>query len=293
MLNLTENLESWRTLFEERLEALQQGLYSGDDQSLHPASRYALAGQGKRVRPLLCLASAKAVGGRVEDALHFAVALEMVHTYSLVHDDLPCMDDDELRRGRATTHVIYDEATALLAGDALLTDAFQVIAQAVHVPAELRLKAVQKLSRAAGGLGMVKGQALDMHWTGRGDFTRSDLDSIHVHKTGALIAASCVLGALSTEADKADLERLEQFGSNIGLAFQIIDDVLDETEGTGKSQGKDLDSGKLTYLRVMTREEALAHAKTLTECALAQLEPFGEKADVLRELGLSLLDRRH
>lgn len=292
MLNLSSTLETWRSLFEARLGVIQEVLYPHDNQNLHPASRYALAGQGKRIRPLLTMAGAQAAGGTVDSALDFAVAVEMIHTYSLVHDDLPCMDDDALRRGRATTHVIYDEATAMLAGDALLTDAFQVIGLADNLSVGRRLQAVLKLSRAAGGLGMVKGQSLDMHWTGRGDFTQSDLDAIHLNKTGSLMAASCVLGGIAADASQDALERLEQFGMNIGLAFQIIDDVLDDSEGTGKSRGKDLDSGKLTYLRVMTRTAALAHAKNLTAHALQQLHVFGTQGEILRDLGLSLLDRK-
>lgn len=292
MLNSTATLQTWQELFEERLNEVQRNLYPADDQSLHPASRYALAGQGKRIRPMLCLASTLACGGDPKSALDFAVALEMIHTYSLVHDDLPCMDDDELRRGRATTHVIYDEATAMLAGDALLTDAFQIIANVSHLAPMLRLEAIQKLSRAVGGQGMVMGQALDMHWTGRSDFARSDLDQIHANKTGALIAAACVLGGLAADSSRVDLERLEKFGSNIGLAFQIIDDVLDTSEGTGKSKGKDEDSGKLTYLKVMSQKEALAHAKTLTDVAIAQLENLKD-ASLLKTLGLNLLDRKN
>jgi geranylgeranyl pyrophosphate synthase len=293
MSSFLKTLEPWRTLFEERLEALQAELYPGDDQSLHPACRYALAGQGKRIRPLLTMAAAVAAGGTVQASLPFAAAVEMIHTYSLIHDDLPCMDDDEMRRGRATTHVIYDEATAMLAGDALLTDAFQVICLADHLAADARLKAVKRLSRAAGGVGMVKGQALDMHWTGRSDFTRLDLDSIHIHKTGALIAAAAVLGGISAGADDEGLDRLERFGTHIGLAFQIIDDALDETEGIGKSLGKDLDLGKLTYLRLLSRDDALRHAKALTDIALEQLEVFGERAAQLRAIGLSLLERKN
>lgn len=291
MINLSSKLNSWRETFENRFTATQNALYP-DEQSLHQACRYALAGQGKRIRPLFAMAAAEAVGARPEQALSVAVAAEMIHTYSLVHDDLPCMDDDDMRRGRATTHIIYDEATALLAGDALLTDAFLVISGDEELSASARTKAVSHLARAAGGRGMVKGQALDMHWTGRSDFTREDLDNIHINKTGALIAASCSIGAIAADAQAEDIHILESFGRGLGLVFQIIDDLLDGEQGTGKSLGKDAFAGKLTYLSLMSHEEAKAYAKKLTDETIAVLSPLGPKADSLRELGLALLERK-
>jgi geranylgeranyl pyrophosphate synthase len=291
MINLSSKLNAWRDTFENKFTRTQSALYP-DEQSLHQACRYALAGQGKRIRPLFAMAAAEAVGAHAEQALTVAIAAEMIHTYSLVHDDLPCMDDDDMRRGRATTHVIYDEATALLAGDALLTDAFFVVADDDELSVTARAKAVAHLARAAGGRGMVKGQALDMHWTGRSDFTRDDLDSIHINKTGALIAASCSLGAIAADADQSTIEMLERFGRGLGLVFQIIDDLLDGEAGTGKSLGKDAFAGKLTYLSLMSHEEAKAYAKRLTDETIAVLSPLGPKADALRELGLALLDRK-
>ncbi len=287
MLELSLQLKAWRELFEERFSEVQTRLYPTDE-SLHRACRYALSGQGKRVRPLLALASAAAMGGDPERALNFAIAIEMIHTYSLVHDDLPCMDDDDMRRGRATTHIMFDEATALLVGDALLTDALALVAED---PSPQAAKAVATLARAAGGRGMVQGQALDMHWTGRSDFTRADLDAIHRHKTGDLIAASCVLGGLIATVSTERLAELKAFGHDLGLAFQIIDDLLDESEGTGKSQGKDLESGKLTYLRLMSRDEAQDYARTLTERTQASASAWGDRAFALQELAAALLNR--
>ncbi|MBC7530833.1 MAG: polyprenyl synthetase family protein [Oligoflexus sp.] len=291
MINLPSKLNLWRQSFEERFEAIQNTLYS-EDHSLHQACRYALAGQGKRIRPLFAMAAAEACSGRPEDALSLAVAAEMIHTYSLVHDDLPCMDDDDMRRGRATTHVIFDETTALLAGDALLSDAFLVVANDRELSAEIRANAVAQLAMAAGGRGMVKGQALDMYWTGRNDFTRADLDSIHLNKTGALIAASCSLGGLAAGATSTQVQTLEAFGRGIGLVFQIIDDLLDTAEGTGKSLGKDANLGKLTYLSLMTAEAAKNHAARLTDETLALVSSWGSQADALKQLGLSLLERK-
>ncbi len=290
MLNYSAKLNLWLKTFESRLEACQQSLYP-EELSLHQACRYALAGQGKRIRPLFVMAATEACGGHPEQSLSLAVAVELIHTYSLVHDDLPSMDDDEMRRGRATTHIIYDEATALLAGDALLTDAFYVIAEDPELSPEIRAKAVLQLARAAGGQGMVKGQALDMHWTGLNDFTKADLDSVHLSKTGALIAASCLLGGLAAGASAAELKALEAFGRGLGLVFQIIDDLLDNEEGTGKSLGKDADAGKLTYLSLMSASDARTYANLLTRETLTILEPWGSRADALRDLGTALLDR--
>jgi geranylgeranyl pyrophosphate synthase len=283
-------LSPWLQQFEASWRDIQDRFY-GESTRLHEACRYALSGQGKRIRPLLAMAAAEAVGSVRDKALPAAIALEFVHTYSLVHDDLPCMDDDDLRRGRATTHKVFDEATALLVGDALLTDSFQILLQARHLSANAQVELVRTLSEAAGGRGMVYGQDLDMHWTGRSGFTAQDLDAIHANKTGALIAAACAMGAISGEGSAEDVERLKAFGSRLGLAFQIIDDLLDNSTATGKSQGKDADSGKLTYLTIMSRDEANARAERLTNEALQDLLPFGDKGKFLNLLAVQLLQR--
>jgi geranylgeranyl pyrophosphate synthase len=286
------NLSPWLEHFEAAWLAVQDRYYP-ESTRLHAACRYALAGQGKRIRPLLAMAAAEAVGSHWEKALPAAMALEFVHTYSLVHDDLPCMDDDDLRRGRATTHKAFDEATALLVGDALLTDSFQILMQSTHLPASALVELVKTLSEAAGGRGMVYGQDLDMHWTGRPGFTAQDLDAIHLNKTGALIAAACALGGIAGGASMETATHLKTFGLKLGLAFQIIDDLLDKSEATGKSQGKDAESGKLTYLSLMTEDEAKARAERLTEEALLELVPFKDRDAALRHLAVKLLARTH
>jgi geranylgeranyl pyrophosphate synthase len=285
-------LSPWLERFEAEWQATQNRLYP-ETTRLHAACRYALAGQGKRIRPLLAMAAAEAVGGAWHKALSAAMAVEFIHTYSLVHDDLPCMDDDDLRRGRATTHKVFDEATALLVGDALLTDAFQILLQTPDVPASILVELVKTLSEAAGGRGMVYGQDLDMHWTGRSGFTAQDLDAIHSNKTGALIAAACALGGLSAGASQDKADHLKTFGFKLGLAFQIIDDLLDDSETTGKSLGKDAESGKLTYLSLMPKEEARSRAERLTEEALRELRSFGDRGAVLHRLAHKLLERTY
>lgn len=261
------------------------------------AYRYALDGAGKRVRPMLVLLCNQALGGRVANALPAALAVEMIHTYSLIHDDLPCMDDDRLRRGRPTLHMAYDEATALLVGDALLTDAFHVLTTGIpdmpHSPRpDDALAMVRELSACSGGLGMVGGQAMDTYWTGRTGYSQQDLDGIHRRKTGHLIAASLALGGISAHADETTVRELHTCGERVGLAFQIIDDTLDETVGIGKTSGKDLAQGKLTYRAMMSRPEALARARQLTEEALAGFKRLAPKAEELQNYIAGLLERR-
>lgn len=287
----SERFSPWLQHFESQWESIQNNFYA-DSTRLHAACRYALAGQGKRIRPLLCMAAAEAVGAAWQDALPAAMALEFIHTYSLVHDDLPCMDDDDLRRGRATTHKVFDDATALLAGDALLTDAFTVLLQNPQIPAASQVELVRILSSAAGGRGMVYGQDLDMHWTGRAGFCAEDLDRIHQNKTGALIAAACELGAVIGQASASDRHSLKNFGATVGFCFQIVDDLLDGSALTGKSQGKDADTGKLTYLSLMPREQAIQRAEILTKKALQELSRFGDRGTALQELAEELLLRK-
>lgn len=273
--------------FDQELEHFRETHYAGNEGIL-AAMRYALAGPGKRVRPTLCMLSAQTVGADPQTASTSALALEMVHTYSLVHDDLPCMDDDPMRRGRAATHVVHGEANALLVGDALLTDAFSLIAEGPHAG-----RLVRELASAAGGHGMVQGQALDLYWTGRQDANLDILNTIHRLKTGRLLGAACAMGAIAGGADDERVSRLREFGRCLGHAFQICDDLLDDTVGTGKSKGKDKEVGKLTYLALMSRVDAEAAARELTNRALEQLAQFGTAAETLQHYGLQLLIRRH
>lgn len=237
------------------------------------AMEYSLYAGGKRLRPLLALCAAEAVGGKPEDALPAAAALEMIHTYSLIHDDLPAMDDDNLRRGRPTCHKAFDDATAILAGDALNTYAFELVLQ--HVPDPARAVAVGlELARAAGIDGMVGGQMADLEAEGaEADLQR--LVYIHEHKTGALIAGAVTSGALLGGASQGQLEALRRYGQAIGLAFQVVDDILDMTataEQLGKSPGKDAAANKMTYPRVMGLDKARQHAQELIGKALLELK---------------------
>jgi geranylgeranyl diphosphate synthase type II len=254
---------------------------------------YSLYAGGKRLRPLLVLCACEAVGGRLEDALPAAAALEMVHTYSLIHDDLPAMDNDDLRRGKPTCHKAYDEATAILAGDAMNTWALQVILEGVPEAARA-VAAARELAIGAGLEGMVGGQMADLESEGaKADAAR--LQYIHDRKTGALITAAVVCGGILGGADAAMVTGLRAFGGKVGLAFQVIDDILDETataEQLGKSPGKDRDAGKMTYPRVMGREKAGAFAAQLVAEALGQIEGCSNPGG-LRTIAQYFLSRTH
>jgi len=275
--------------------ALRRRLPAEDErpQALHKAMRYAVLGKGKRLRPILALVSAEACGGEAAQALPAAVAVELVHCYSLVHDDLPAMDDDDLRRGRPTCHKVFGEAMAILAGDALLTLAFEVLTQQVE-EAALSATLVSELARAAGHGGMVGGQAADILAEGLEPSPES-LDYIHSHKTGALISASVRMGALSVGAAQQSLQALTTYGQRVGLAFQIADDCLDVTSSAqelGKATQKDMDRGKLTYPALVGLEEARHAARRLAEEAVASLEGFGPEAKLLRELARFVVGRQ-
>lgn len=234
------------------------------------AVEYALLGEGKRIRPLLTLMTCEAAGGDHKNAMGASLAIEMIHTYSLVHDDLPAMDDDSLRRGRPTVHVKFDEATAVLAGDALLTDAFHVLtAYPCSLGDSARLEQIAFLSRAAGSSGMVLGQSLDMEATGK-DLGLSHVEHIHILKTGALLGACFALGALAANVSKTEAETLFRAGTEIGLAYQILDDLLDCDTENGKTPGKDADSGKSTYSS-LGYKKALAIAAEITEQAKSKI----------------------
>ncbi len=280
-----------------RTEAtLEQALPSPDQAPgrLHKAMRHAVLGGGKRMRPLLVYA-AGAVSGAPEAMLDApAAAVELIHAYSLVHDDLPAMDDDDLRRGRPTVHVAFDEATAILAGDALQTRAFEVLAQA-PADADIRLAWVQALAGASGVAGMCGGQALDIDATGRQQGLE-ELARMHAWKTGALIRAAVRLGALAGRAAPDVVERLDGFASSLGLAFQIRDDILDvegSSEQLGKTAGKDAAQSKSTYPALLGMDGAKARLNELDASMREALSPFGEAADALRALGELAVRRDH
>ena len=261
-------------------------------QRLHEAMRYAAQGGGKRIRPLLVFAAGELgnANPKVLDAA--AAAIEMIHAYSLVHDDLPCMDDDDLRRGRPTVHKAFDEATALLVGDALQTKAFEVLVD-TQGTAEMRLSLIGELSKASGSLGMAGGQAIDLESVGQ-KIDLTALKQMHAMKTGALLSCAVRMGAIAAELDATALSQLTQYSTALGLAFQVVDDVLDATADSqtlGKTAGKDAADDKPTYVTLMGLEYAQNQAKELQELALDSLAPFGPKADALRALARLAVER--
>ena len=263
--------------------------------TLHEAMRYSLFAGGKRLRPVLTLASAEACGGSRDRALPAASAVECIHTYSLVHDDLPCMDDDDLRRGRPTNHKVFGEGVAVLAGDALLTLAFEILAQAKPTPRYPIAALIGELAQAAGSKWLIGGQVADLEGEGR-KLGGDDLKYIHRCKTAALLTTSIRLGAMSANATPKQLAALTAFGQALGLAFQVIDDILDVTQTTeklGKTAGKDVKATKATYPAVFGLDHSRAEAHRLTRKAHAALKPFGEKADTLRAIADYLLAREY
>ncbi|TCJ15346.1 geranyl transferase [Parasulfuritortus cantonensis] len=284
----------WTRAVQARIEAaLARALPAPElePKRLHEAMRYVSLGGGKRVRPMLALAAAEAVAADCALTEAAACAVELIHVYSLTHDDLPCMDDDDLRRGKPTCHVQYDEATALLVGDALQSAAFEILAEA-GATAEM----VALLARAAGSRGMCGGQAVDLASTGK-HLDLAELEFMHIHKTGALIRAAVLLGALSS-GRLADDRRaaLEHYAKCIGLAFQVMDDVLDaeaDTATLGKTAGKDAAQGKATYLTLMDIREARGYARELIDDALAAIAPFGERGQRLAEIARFIVERQY
>jgi len=264
---------------------------------LHAAMRYALLGGGKRVRPLLVYAAGALFGADPAVLSRAAAALEMIHAYSLVHDDMPCMDDDALRRGKPTVHVAYDEATALLVGDALQAQAFQVLADAdaAGLPPARLVAMLRLLAHAAGPAGMCGGQAIDLDSVGL-SLTLAQLERMHQLKTGALLRAAVVLGALAGKQLADDeLAALDAYAGAIGLAFQVVDDVLDATADSatlGKTAGKDAADNKPTYVSILGLEPSRALAEKLRGDAHAALAPFGDKAQRLRELADLIVQRK-
>ena len=264
---------------------------------VHRAMRYSLFAGGKRLRPILTLAAAEAVGGRVADVLPLACSLELIHTYSLIHDDLPSMDDDDLRRGKPTSHKVFGEALAILAGDALLTEAFHLLTRPDLMRAvspRRRLRAMNQVARAAGSCGMIGGQVMDIASQGQ-KVDPHLLEYIHSHKTGALIAASVCAGAIIGGASPRQYKALNTYGEKLGLAFQVIDDLLDvqgEEKKLGKAVGKDKVKGKATYPALFGIAKSQHKAEALVEEALVHLEPFNGRANPLREIAKFILKRK-
>ncbi len=260
------------------------------------AMRYSLFAGGKRVRPILAIAAAEALGAKTAELLPVAGSLELIHTYSLIHDDLPAMDDDDFRRGRATCHKVYGEAVAILAGDGLLNMAFEVLSDARRlkaVPAARLIEIIKEISTASGIYGMVGGQVVDMESEGK-DIDFPTLEYIHTHKTGALIRASVRVGALYARAGRKQFAALTRYGEMVGLAFQIADDILDITgkrEETGKDTGSDVKKGKQTFPSFYGLEESRMRAAEVADKAVAALRGFGRSADPLRELAKYIVTR--
>ena len=277
--------------------ALDSSLPVTYPEKIYEAMRYSLLAGGKRLRPILCLASCELAGGTVEMAMPTACALEMVHTMSLIHDDLPAMDNDDYRRGKLTNHKVYGEDIAILAGDGLLTYAFEFIASNTqNVPAERVLQVIAQLAKAVGAAGLVGGQVVDLESEGKPDIQEETLNFIHTHKTGALLEACVVSGAILAGAESADLQRMSRYAQNIGLAFQIVDDILDITatqEELGKTAGKDVQAQKATYPRLWGLEESKVQAQQLIDAAKGELAIFGEKANPLIAIADFITTRTH
>ncbi|MGE8362864.1 (2E,6E)-farnesyl diphosphate synthase [Pseudomonas sp.] len=293
-------IAAYQAQCQRRVDAALDTLFAAptsEVERLYSAMRYSVMNGGKRVRPLLAYAACEALGGEAGQADGAACAVELIHAYSLVHDDLPAMDDDDLRRGQPTTHKAFDEASAILAGDGLQSLAFEALADARLNPVstDLRLAMISTLARAAGPAGMVGGQAIDLGAVGR-KLDQAALEFMHRHKTGALIEASVRLGALaSARADDRALNALHTYARAIGLAFQVQDDILDvesDTATLGKTQGKDQANDKPTYPALLGLDAAKAYALELRDQALHALRPFDHAAEPLRELARYIVERR-
>jgi len=261
--------------------------------TIHEAMRYSLFAGGKRLRPILCLAAAEACGGRLQRALPLAAAIECIHTYSLVHDDLPSMDNDDFRRGRPTCHRMFGEGIAVLAGDALLTIAFEIVSRAAPTSRYDMATLLREVSVAAGSQKLIAGQVADLEGEGK-KVNRSQLRYIHENKTAAILTTAVRLGAMSANATSKQLNAISEFGRSLGLAFQVVDDILDVTqtsEKLGKSAGKDVAAQKATYPAVIGLEKSRVEARLLTRKAHQSLKMFGAKGTALRLLASYLLER--
>jgi len=280
-------------------EALERYIPAEDNYPavIFKAVRYSLFAGGKRIRPILCLASAEAAGGNIESITPVACSLELIHTYSLIHDDLPAIDDDDYRRGRLTSHKVFGEAIAILAGDALLTEAFRLMSDAnllEKIPPEKLLLVIRDIANAAGYFGMVGGQVVDVQSEGK-DVDSGVLNYIHTRKTGAMITAAVKAGAILSNAGEVELNSLISYGRHMGLAFQIVDDILNvegDKASLGKGTGSDAKRGKVTYPALMGLEASRKRASELVESALSALKNFDHRAEPLRLIAGYIVDRR-
>lgn len=292
---LQETLEQGRSLTDAALDRLIP-LETQDPVSIHKAMRHSVFAGGKRLRPVLCMESARMIHGSLPTGIDdLGAALEMLHTYSLIHDDLPALDNDDLRRGRPTCHKVFGEAIAILAGDALQTQAYEVLAR-LRCPPEARVCIIEEIARATGTVGgMIGGQVVDLE-AEQTQPTAQMLEYIHRSKTAALITASLVSGALFAEAKESEAQKLRSFGQSVGLAFQIVDDVLDVTqtsEQLGKTAGKDTASQKATYPALFGIEESQRKADLLIKEAFDELGSFGDRANTLKNLARYLVERKN
>ena len=294
--NLDAYLDSRRQLVEQALARHLESIAQSTPETLVSSMRYSLLAGGKRLRPILCLAACEAVGGAPDDAIDVACALEMIHTYSLIHDDLPAMDNDDFRRGRPTSHKVYGEAIAILTGDALLTEAFRVALESRHRDPQRAVflaDTVFEMASATGAAGMVGGQVIDIEATGK-RIDLPHLERLHHGKTGELLLVSVRAGGRLGGAQPAELERLSRYGRSLGLAFQIIDDVLDVTQDLatlGKDPGSDREAGKTTFVDLLGIEAARTRAREVMASGIAALEPLGERAEALRALARFTVER--
>ena len=285
-------------IYKQRIESVLEAMLPESGQPLSESMRYSVLDGGKRVRPLLVYAAGSALGVKIDLLDRPAAAIELIHAYSLVHDDLPCMDDDALRRGKPTSHIAFDEATAVLTGDALQTLAFEILVKPLHgISAINQLKILQLLAIASGASGMVKGQMIDLSAVGK-TLTEEQLEVMHNHKTGALIKASVLMPSYCNDKDESELaeqrKNLSDYADAIGLAFQVRDDILDiqsDTETLGKQQGADIAADKPTYPSILGMNAAKEKLYQLHQKALNSLDSFGDEANLLREIADFIVKR--
>ncbi|MBW2492493.1 MAG: polyprenyl synthetase family protein [Deltaproteobacteria bacterium] len=291
------DLSSYLSSKREQINKTLSSIFSDTSSKIVKAMKYSLMGGGKRIRPILCIAAAETVGGQSQDVIRAACALEMIHTYSLIHDDLPAMDNDKLRRGQPTCHVAFDEATAILAGDALLTLAFEILSSMTFIQEDQLLNwmnVIHTISSAAGYRGMIEGQMQDMAGEAR-LLCLEDLENMHALKTGALIEASVTVGAILGKGSVDQIQRLKIYANHIGLAFQVTDDLLD-VEGDpyvmGKDVGSDHSRSKSTFPALIGIEKSKQFAKKLVKNALKALDSFDNKAHPLRAIAYYVVERK-